>query len=90
MTIEDQLKGIVKTVSEEFMLNPELITGRDRYYPYPEARRAVATRLRDLGYSYPQIGKAMDRDRTSIKYMVDKEFRKRKMISNKSGAIQSC
>ena len=87
-TIEDQLKGIVQSVAEDFMLRPELIIGQARYYPYPEARRVVATKLRDLGYSYPEIGKAMDRDRTSIMYMVDKDFRKRKMISNKLSAAR--
>lgn len=76
------LDPVVKSVAKAFMIDPEKLLEQIRYQPYPEARREVATRLHNLRYSYAAIGRAMNRDHTSIMYMVDNKFRAKKKKSN--------
>lgn len=61
-----------------FKINEILSRRMERYVV--DQRRAVAKKLRDKGYSYPQIGKVMNKDHTSIMYMVDDQHRHEKMF----------
>lgn len=81
--IEQRLDTAVALAAKGFNVKPCLITGRTRKRPYPQARRVVAKMLRNYGYSYPEIGRVMNRNHTSIMFMVKDDFRANKMRYNK-------
>lgn len=82
-TIKQWMEKAIPRIAKEFYIDPELILGKTLKPPYPEARRVIAKELRIFGFSYPQIGKAMNRDHTSIMYMVNDKFRLEKIRTNK-------
>lgn len=82
-SIQERLERAVPRVAKQFDIDPEFILGITRKKPYPKARRIIAKELRSFGYSFPQIGRAMNRDHTSIIYMVKDDFRAKKIQRNK-------
>lgn len=57
---------VIREVAKMFFITPEDITGTNRSQLYVEARCAVALILRDRGVSFPQIGRFMNRDHSTI------------------------
>ncbi len=49
--------------------SPELILSKRRDRPLVNARQHIAVGLREKGYSYPQIGRVMNRHHTSIMHL---------------------
>ena len=59
--------SIIAQVAEQYDLTPETIVGHRRSPARViEARRQVAVRLRQEGWSLPQIGAAVNRDHTTV------------------------
>ena len=85
---KSNLNDIVNQIAYDYMLFPILILGITRVQPYPEARAEIAKELYRRNYSYSAIGRALNRHYTSIMYMVDPDFRKRKKESNIISAIR--
>lgn len=46
------------------------ITSKRRDNPLVDARQKIAIAMREMGYTYPVIGHVMNRDHTSIIYLV--------------------
>lgn len=57
---------VIRLVAEMFKMDPADIIGKDRRTIYVDARCAVVLIMRERGLSYPQIGRFMDRDHSSI------------------------
>lgn len=57
---------VIQKVAEIFKMQPSDIIGKDRHEVYIDARCAVALIMRERGLSYPQIGRFMDRDHSTI------------------------
>lgn len=58
---------ILAALSHEFHVEPRDITGQSRYEPIISARLSGYAIARDLGWSYPAIGRAFGmRDHTTI------------------------
>lgn len=72
--IEQDFEALCK--QNHCKINEILSRRMERYVV--DQRRVVAKKLRDKGYSYPQIGKVMNKDHTSIMYMVDDQHRDEK------------
>lgn len=51
-------------------IDPELIKSPCREKYLVDKRKKIAKLLREIGYSYPQIGKMMNRDHSSIIHLV--------------------
>lgn len=71
-------RAIIKEVAAAHNLQPHDLTGPDRFGHFCAARREAAGRLREMGFSYYQIGAFLNRDHTSIIFYVNPEFRARK------------
>lgn len=52
-----------------------LITSSSRDQSLVKQRHHVAREMSAMGFSYPLIGVAMNRDQSTIQYMVKEEFR---------------
>ena len=63
---------VIRGVAEMFKMQPADIVGKDRHGIYIDARCAVALIMRERGLSYPQIGRFMDRDHSTIVNLVNK------------------
>jgi hypothetical protein len=59
-------KALVAAIATESGLNPADILGRSKTRAIVIARWRIAKQLREAGYSYPNIGKQLGRDHTSI------------------------
>ena len=81
--INKRLNHLIKRAVSKFSVREETILSHRKERPHPEARRFVAKGMRKFGYSYPEIGKVMGRDHTSIMYMADDDFRANKIQKNK-------
>lgn len=67
---------VIREVAEIFKIQPSDIVGRDRSQIYVDARCAVTLIMRERGLSYPQIGRFMDRDHSSIVNLTKKAARR--------------
>lgn len=56
---------VVGEVARKYRLTPEAILGRRRCRTVSWPRQEVMWRLRELGYSFPEIGRVMGRDHTT-------------------------
>lgn len=61
---------IIQETCFEFGITEELLKGQQRKRSLVDARQKCAKRLQETGMSYPQIGKLMNRDHTSIMHLV--------------------
>ena len=59
-------KSVIAQVSQGHGVKVAEIIGTRRFPRFVDARMAVAVRLRELGWSTPQIGEALHRDHTSV------------------------
>jgi len=57
---------VISAVAREMDLSPRRIVGPERWTEYMAARREVARRLREAGWSYPRIGRALRRNQATI------------------------
>ena len=57
---------VIRRVAEMFKMEPSDIIGKDRHEIYIDARCAVALIMRERGLSYPQIGRCMERDHSTV------------------------
>lgn len=57
---------VIRRVAEMFKVTPQDIVGKARHRILIDARCAVALILRERGLSYPQIGRFMDRDHSTV------------------------
>ena len=57
---------VIRQVAEMFKMEPSDIIGKDRHEIYIDARCAVALIMRERGLSYPQIGRFMERDHSTV------------------------
>lgn len=72
-------REIIRAVAARHKLQPHDILGPDRFGHFVEARRETMIRLREAGYSYPQIGKFLNRDHTTVVFHVNSVTRERKL-----------
>lgn len=69
--MKEQIEKIIREVAEKHELPVERLLGRQRSGELIPARVEIAVRLRnELKMSYPQIGRAMGRDHSSIMYYI--------------------
>jgi len=81
---KDHLIEALDNAAYDFFIQRVDIMSERREEPLPEARRVVAKSLRQHGYSYPSIGRAMNKDHSTIMYMVKDDMRKEKCIYKKT------
>lgn len=60
---------MVERAAEELGLRPDDITGKGRGHKIVAARAAIVASLRAQGASFPVIGKAINRDHTSVLHL---------------------
>lgn len=65
-------REIIRAVALEHGLQPRDLLGRDRFGHFIAARREAMVRLREAGFSYPQIGRFLGRDHSTIVFHVNK------------------
>lgn len=65
-----KLRGVLREVSEASGIPIARILGPSRVRPVVEARQLVCHVLRRHGMSYPQIGKVIGRDHTTVIHSV--------------------
>jgi chromosomal replication initiation ATPase DnaA len=59
--------ALVRSVSEHYGIrHPETLLGRSRHARIAFARHHLAWELKELGYSFPEVGRALGRDHTTI------------------------
>lgn len=66
---------LIRTVADSYGIAAEAITGTSRSTRSVFGRRIVAICLREMGYSYPEIGDALKRNHTSIMRLVKGQAR---------------
>lgn len=72
-TVEDLADAIIEVVAAEHFITAERIKGKRRLPRIVEARHAAMYLLRhQLGMSFPEIGRHMNRDHSSVVYAVHK------------------
>lgn len=59
-------REIVNAMSREAGLRPEQVRGPRRWSELVRCRRAIATRLRQEGCSWPEVGRALGKHHTSL------------------------
>ena len=67
MTIPDQLFQIIQ---QQTGLTREQITGKRRQERLVYARRIICLYMKDAGYTTPEIGDAINRDRTNVTHIL--------------------
>lgn len=72
-------REIIRAVALEHGLQPRDLLGRDRFGHFIAARREAMVRLREAGFSYPQIGRFLGRDHSTIVFHVNKANRARRL-----------
>lgn len=66
----DAIDELAEMCARAYLVSMDEFYGRDRH-KRPAAARALFCRvLRDHGWSYPEIGAELDRDHTTIMYLV--------------------
>ncbi len=78
MTPADRYNAIIKRVAAERYISVEAIRGKSRDRYVYQARQDIAKELYDLGLSTTQIGKYLNRDHTTILYMMGRLNRNKK------------
>ena len=73
----------LKRLCENNGLNLRFVQGFGRCRKVALIRRRVAKELYEKGYSQNRIAQAMGMDHTSIKYMLDDDFRETKKLKMK-------
>lgn len=66
-------RHVVAEIGRKYNLKPEQIRGSWQYPDLMAARREIAARLREEGFSYPKIGNALARHHTTIIGMLKSE-----------------
>lgn len=64
------VEGLARMVATESAVPIEIILGRRRTRTVVAARRKLCIALRDAGLSYPEIGRCIGRDHTSVIHLV--------------------
>ena len=59
-------KKIIAKVCRDFGIEQEYLLGRNRSAYTIKCRREIASQLRILGLSFPEIGRLLNRDHSSI------------------------
>jgi chromosomal replication initiation ATPase DnaA len=62
---------IIRDVVVNFGITVEQLLGSCREPKLCAARRAAAKRMRELGHSYPRIGRRLNRTETTVAYYCD-------------------
>lgn len=60
------LSAVLRGISKEYFVPVEAIVSRERTKRVVEARKAFLIVLRENGFSYPEIGKLLGKDHTTI------------------------
>lgn len=66
------LEGLACLIEQTYGVNLDQIRGRQQNRKISEARRTLAKMAYDFGYTYAELGKFMNKDHSSIMYMVKK------------------
>ena len=66
MLSEDRRMRVLRTAAALFHVHPNEILGRDRHQTIALARHVAAYLFRCDGLSYPEIGREMGRDHTTV------------------------
>ena len=66
----------IGAVARHFGFTPDDIKGRDKHDAFVDARCAVALLMRERGLSYPQIGRFLNRDHSTIINLIAKAPRR--------------
>lgn len=74
---------IIAAVAEAFQIRPDDITGPSRLAVHSHPRHAVSAIAHDAGYSFPQIGRRLGRDWSTVRESATRP----KIISAKSEAF---
>lgn len=64
----DVADRVIRDVAAERRVGANLIRGNRRFPHVVEARQDVMWRLRRLGYSFPEIGYALNRDHATVMF----------------------
>jgi hypothetical protein len=64
------LKKIIETTAERHGLQVSEVQSSCRRRKFVKCRQEIAVKARESGYSYPRIGRALNRDHTSIMHLV--------------------
>lgn len=74
-TLLPDMRNYVNGRATDYGYTGDVIRGPARRRDIVDVRAVIATELREFGYSYPAIGHAMNRDHSSIFYLVN-DYRK--------------
>lgn len=66
----DSLAGIISEVSAERFMTLEALMSKNNGRQVVDARRQIAVRARQVGYSYPAIAAALGKHHTTIMHLV--------------------
>ena len=66
---------IIRDVCEAVGVRPAHVLSPMRYHELVDARRLIAFKLRENGWSYPRIGRALRRDHSTIYVLVNGKTR---------------
>ena len=72
-------REIIRAVAAKHKLQPYDLLGHDRFGHFVAARREAMLRLREAGFSYPQIGAFLGRDHSTVVFHVNQAMRQRKL-----------
>lgn len=67
--------------------NPDQVICKLRNAKFAKQRRHVAQQLRAHGLSYPEIGRVMNRDHTTVQYMCKDEYRADKKFKMRARSV---
>lgn len=65
-----RITAIIRAAADRYEVTERLVLGLCQEKPCMDARRQVARRLRDEGYSYPVIGRYLNRHHTTIMHLL--------------------
>ena len=65
------LPEVIKSVCETVGVLPAHVLSPMRYHELVTARRLIAFKLREQGWSYPRIGRALRRDHSTIHALIN-------------------
>jgi chromosomal replication initiation ATPase DnaA len=63
---EQELLPLVERIALEHHVTADAVLGRGKTATVARARRAVMVALRGMGFSYPEVGRLIDRDPSTV------------------------